>query len=349
MRNKDTRRAFMALSREMEPEIKVQFLSAIGDLTSTAQILLVEQAIASGDVSQVLRALQLREEVFHSLDDAIRTAFLAGGAYQLDSVPKKTKDPLTGGRLVIRFGGSQPRAAEISRRLGASLITNITDTAREVVSDIISDGLQDGVGHRRLALDLSGRIGATGRRTGGVIGLTSPNAKTVSSVRSGFRSGDTDRIRSYLTLKGRDKRFDGIVERALQEGKPLSAVDTNRITGRLSDIYLRKRGEDIAQQETLQALSAGRREATQQIIDRGVVPESAVTHGWDATGDARTREDHMFLESQFASIPWGQPFIAPDGSRMMPPRDSSLGASAKQTVKCRCYEKITVDYLAGAI
>jgi hypothetical protein len=39
------------------------------------------------------------------------------------------------------------------------------------------------------------------------------------------------------------------------------------------------------------------------------------------------------------------PFIAPDGSRMMFPGDTSLGAPGEQTIQCRCFERIRVRYI----
>jgi hypothetical protein len=39
------------------------------------------------------------------------------------------------------------------------------------------------------------------------------------------------------------------------------------------------------------------------------------------------------------------PFVLPDGSRMMYPGDTSLGADAGQTINCRCVERFEVDWL----
>lgn len=343
----DTRRALLALADKMEPRLARAFVRAVQDVRSQSQLKLIAAAIEAGNVDDVFRIMQIRPEAFGALDDAIRQVFLAGAAYQIDSVPGKLTDPETGARWIIRFGGSQPRAQDIVTRLGAELVTGLVEGQREAIRRTIERGLEAGFGPDRVALDLVGRIGRSGRREGGVVGLTARHAETVQDIRRAFREGDTARMREYLGLKRRDRRFDSIVARAIREGKPVSASDTDRITGRLADRYLRLRGDAIARTETIPALNAGRREAVQQMIDRGVIRSWQVQRIWDATGDARTREDHLLMEGQERD--WGQPFQAPDGSLLMGPGDNSLGASAAQIINCRCYENIKIDWLAGAV
>lgn len=55
---------------------------------------------------------------------------------------------------------------------------------------------------------------------------------------------------------------------------------------------------------------------------------------WVATGDERTRDDH--LEMDGVEVPEDEPFILPDGSEVMFPGDSSLGADASEIINCRC-------------
>lgn len=55
---------------------------------------------------------------------------------------------------------------------------------------------------------------------------------------------------------------------------------------------------------------------------------------WVATTDGRVREDHLAMNG--VEVPQDEPFVLPDGSKMMFPADISLGADVSQVVNCRC-------------
>ena len=55
---------------------------------------------------------------------------------------------------------------------------------------------------------------------------------------------------------------------------------------------------------------------------------------WVATTDGRVREDHLAMNG--VEVPQDEPFVLPDGSKMMFPADVSLGADVSQVVNCRC-------------
>lgn len=51
-------------------------------------------------------------------------------------------------------------------------------------------------------------------------------------------------------------------------------------------------------------------------------------------GKPRTREDHLAMNGK--EVPQDEPFVLPDGSKMMFPGDVSMGADASQVCNCRC-------------
>lgn len=55
---------------------------------------------------------------------------------------------------------------------------------------------------------------------------------------------------------------------------------------------------------------------------------------WVATTDGRVREDHLAMNG--VEVPQDEPFVLPDGSKMMFPADISMGADASQVINCRC-------------
>lgn len=185
----------------------------------------------------------------------------------------------------------------------------------------------------------------TGKREGGIIGLTSMQVDFILSAEEKLRSGDPKLMRQYLQLGTRDKRFDRLVTKAIKEGKPVSADDTARIIARLKDKNLQLRATTIARTESITAMRAGRHEGYQQLLEGGAVREDQIERTWDATGDAVTRLSHMALEGQKVTG-FSQPFVSPlSGAQMMFPGDPSLGAPADETVNCRCWENIRIRYI----
>jgi len=112
-----------------------------------------------------------------------------------------------------------------------------------------------------------------------------------------------------------------------------------------SNNLLRQRGETIARTETLKALNAGRQEALDQLIENpnNDVRAEDVVRAWDSTGDGKTRETHATADGQVAAQ--GVPFTV-GGFQMMYPGDTSLGAPAGETVNCRCYSDVRIDFFA---
>jgi hypothetical protein len=180
----------------------------------------------------------------------------------------------------------------------------------------------------------------TGRREGGLIGLTENQTGYVRNARRQLRELDS----GYFSRKRRNKRFDGIVRRAIADDKALSKADIDRIAGSYSDRLLKLRGDTIARTEALTSLNAGRHEGYRQLIETGSI--QGATRKWDATGDKRTRLSHLAMEGQSVAI--DEPFVSPiTGARLMFPGDTSLGAPASETISCRCYAPIKIDFFAG--
>lgn len=341
---RESRRRFEAAFRDMAPDLRDAFLQAIGDLRSVAQMQIIEAAIERRDIEAIVQALRLGPEFFAPLDDAMRRAFIAGGAYAINSLPK-TIPASGGGPLIVRFQGRHPRAEAWLSEASGTLIREIVDDQRAVIREAMRTGLELGQNPRRTALEIVGRIDrATGRRRGGVIGLTSREAGFVRNLRAELSSPST--ASGYFSRQARDRRFDRLVRRSIQEGKPLSQADIERIAGRYSDRLLALRGERIARTETIRALNAGRVEGMAQIVDSGVVSADAVTKVWHATPDGRTRDAHASMNRQ--TVRFDQTFTSPTGARMGHPGDTSHGAGGEDVIACRCWMEQKIDWLAGA-
>ncbi|OEZ02317.1 MULTISPECIES: phage minor head protein [Stenotrophomonas] len=348
-----TPRELEMLARRLEPAIRRAFEQAIAGVHSQAQLETLADLLRAGQVDAVLEALGFDTEIFSPLAESVRQAFVAGGDAGIKELPKLSlRQQVRGGynpnnptpalrfRFDMRNRGAEAWLQENSSRL----VTGIVEDQRQLVRQQLVRGMAAGQNPRQTALELVGRVGETGRRSGGVVGLTAQQAQFVANVREQLASGDPGQMAGYFDRKRRDKRLDGIVSRAIKAGKPVSEVDIDKIAGRYADRLLALRGENIARTESLTALNAGRDEAYRQQIEAGRLAPENVTCGWDATGDARTRASHRAMNGQKRRF--GEPFQTPSGSLLRFPGDTSLGAPAEETIGCRCTKTYRLDMAA---
>jgi uncharacterized protein with gpF-like domain len=142
----------------------------------------------------------------------------------------------------------------------------------------------------------------------------------------------------------RKHQSDGIVRKAIAEGKPLSSADIDRITARYSERLLKHRSEVIARTESITALRAGRHEALKQGIEQNAIDPDSIVKIWSTSADDRVREDHVLMDGvEVEGI--DTPFQMPDGSLMQFPGDTDLGADPSTTIGCRCYSETRVRWL----
>ena len=315
MTTRDTRKAFLKLLDQTWPGVRSEFVAAMRQARAGVDMKALEAAIARGDVDAAFRALRFDAADLFKTDTAITAAMIAGGTYQMGAFQHATRRAPIASRVVQSFGGRNERAERIARDLGSRLVTEVVDDTRVMIAQTIRAGLEAGAGPLRTALDIGGRV-VNGKRQGGLVGLDSRRAGWVQNYRA----------------------------KLLAEGRPQSQID--RMAQRYSNKLLRQRGETIARTETLKALNAGRQEALDQLIENpnNDVRAEDVVRAWDSTGDARTRETHAAADKQ-DPVPQGQPFIV-GGYSMMYPGDTSLGAPAGETVNCRCYSDVRIDFFA---
>ena len=321
------------------PEIKAAFESAIADVVDRAILADVIKAIQDGDAIGALRALGLTDAALRPIQQQIEAAFEAGGITTAASFPNHLNTPV--GRAVFRFDVRNSRAEKWLRDQSSTLVTRITSDQLEAIQDTLALGVQAGRGPRDIALDIVGRVDpVTRRRTGGIVGLNGPQTRAVINARKDLDALDAN----YFTRKMRDKRFDGIVQRAIDSGKPLDPETVNKLTGRYSDNLLKLRGDTIARDQTLTALNRSEFETMQQAADIGAIKQQNTVRIWDSAGDRRVRDSHKEMDGQ--TVGMDEPFITPDGAKLMFPGDYSLGAGPEETINCRCRVRLKIDFLA---
>lgn len=334
---------FDELIARFAPEIRRAFQEAVRDINDNTILRQVVEAIERRDIDGAFRALGYSQPALNPIFVSIAQAFEAGGIMVMAQFPKYVADA-TDTKQMLRFDVRDPRAEKWLREESSSLIVNIEQDIRQNVRETLEEGFAEGRNPRNLALDLVGRYNRqTKRREGGVVGLGTREAGWARSARQRLRTLDP----RYLEMSLRDKRFDGIVRRAIESGDPLPAATVEKLVNRYRDNALRHRGENIGRTEALQALNKSEWLSIKQSIETGDLSENAVTRVWDSAGDMRVRPSHAAMDEQKVKG-LDEPFVSPlTGARMLHPGDTSLGAPGREVIACRCRVRVEVDWFYG--
>jgi hypothetical protein len=327
-----------ALLEKFDPVIREAFLASIKDIVDRARLNVIITALERGDIDSAVRATHVETAAFQPMDAAIRQAFLEGGATTAATMPPM-KDP-AGATMVFRFDVRMPAAENWLTSHSSTAITGIVDDQRTAIRTALTEGMAQGNNPRTTALDIVGRTNvATGRREGGIVGLTSQQTDYVINARRELLSGDPAQMRNYLGRQRRDKRFDAQVLKAIKEGQPLDQATVTRMTGRYADRLLQLRGETVGRTESMTAINASREEAWQQAVKKGNFPAVSVRRTWHATQDARTRDSHRHLNGETVGL--NEHFS--NGLRY--PGDPSGPLS--EIANCRCRLNYRRDYFSN--
>ncbi|WGM31496.1 phage minor head protein [Brevundimonas sp. NIBR11] len=319
------------------------FFRAIDDIRKAASLQAVTAAIEAGDIEGALDALDIDPAAFNDMLDRIKDAQTAGGNAATEAMPKRGRD---GTALQVRFDGRAYAAEAWLRQHSSELISRTTTDMRAAARASLTDNLARGRNPRQAALDIVGRLNrVTGKREGGVLGLSAPQEAYVRSAREELASADPAALRHYLTRTRRDRRFDRTVTKAIREG----VAPPKEIAARALTAYERRllqlRGETIARVETMTALQRGKRQAFEQAIAAGKISEADVRKAWRSAGDLRVRHTHVMLNGDSAGF--NEPFRSASGSLMQHPMDQSLGAGPDEIVGCRCDCEYQIDFYAN--
>lgn len=340
--NRKLRRQLNELIDRFTPDIRDAFLASVVDVTDTAALNAIIDAIRAGDVLRAFRATGMSPAAMRPLTRMVETAFETGGVTVARTFPVQMADA---GASIIHFDVRNSRAEAWLRDHSSQLVTRITAETQQNIQTIVEAGMRAGRNPRSIALDIIGRVDDRGVRSGGIIGLTGQQTKWVANAREELTSVPPDE--NYFTRVQRDKRFDSTVRKAIKEGRGLTPDEVETLSRRYSDNLLQLRGETIARTEAQTALAKSQDEAIRQAIDNGTLRQQDVTKIWDATGDARTRPSHMHLDGQRVGM--NEAFTTADGAQLMFPLDTSLGAPASETINCRCRVDYDVDWLAEVV
>lgn len=330
----------------MEPAMQQAYLAQVKTVVGAATVAEVERLIANEDEDGLVALLSLGAlSVFLEL---ARSVFIAGAKFEVKAIVI----PRDIGRF--EFDARAPAAEKWVSAKAEEIRANSAFDVRAAIREVMGSrrrivgwsGAQPAAAQvdvsaaplvrtpRQAALDLLGRVSAqTGSRSGGVIGLPGNYAQYVLNARAQLLGGNPDDMRKYLQRKRRDRRFDGIVSRAIKAGTPVAQADVDKIAGRYADRLMKTYAEMLAKAEALESFGAGRDQVYEQLIAQGLDRDS-VEKEWRDRADNKVRHAHLVMGGQV--VQKDQPFQSPTGALLRYPGDSSLGAGWDDRAGCRC-------------
>jgi hypothetical protein len=337
LRDATLQRQIENLLRQQEAAVRRAFMMSINDIRNRITLRELRDAIAENDIPRAIRALNLEPAAYGTFSEAIRNTYTQAGAVAMSGTVWRFPDL---SRAQVRWDFDNPRARQWLLNWSSTKITgDLIPSQITAVRGVIEAGYGLGRNPRNIALDIVGRIGANGRRTGGVLGLNGPQQQWVSNMRNYLTN---DPVRA-LNMTRRDRRFDAAIRKAIETGTPLKQEQIDRMVGRYSDRLLQSRGNAIARTETAQAVNSARQEAMQQGLDAVGISDEFIEKVWLHGGAAETkaRPDHEAMHRE-SVMGLNTPFVLPSGATCQYPLDPALGA--EEVINCRCSYVTRVRY-----
>lgn len=330
---------FDQLIDQFDPILRKAFMDAIYAIRDSVQIAALAKMLERGDIEGALRAIGLDPIQFRQFDKAIAAAFEAGGNYTAAGFPATVA--ADGLKVVFQFNVRNLFAENWLRARSSEKITEIVTDQRNMIRAHLTAGMEAGQNPRTVALDIAGRINrVTGKREGGVLGLTNSQAEWVRAYRAELASATPSKA---LTRNLRDKRFDAVVRRAQAAGEPIPADKIDAMVTAYQNRALRYRAETIGRTEAMASLHASQEEAVRQGVQAGAIQQSKLKQIWRTARDARVRDSHRSMSGQ--TVARGEMFTTGTGVNLAYPGDPN--GPATEVINCRCYREMKYDFLAG--
>lgn len=297
----------LALVDAADANIRRTFLELVAEAKGLQSLEEIQNLVNTGRTAE---ALALIDDVGPGLHEAIVLAYASAGASVAAALRQSTTTlPL------IRFDTLSARGVFALQESQARLVRELTAQQSSALQIALREGIGQGLRPDQIARSLRGSIGLTGAQ-----------AQAVANYRKLLTNLNSQALNRAL----RDKRFDGVVSRAISSGTQLTADQIDRMVERYEQKMLIHRSQVIGQTEALAAVNAGEAEMWAQAVDRGL-DARLVEQSWHPAF-INTRDSHAFMDGQ--TRPLGEAFQSGNGVFLRYPGDSS--APAREVAGCRC-------------
>lgn len=332
--NADNRTEF--LENTHYPLIRDAYLVSIENIVTNINLSQLEELIGKTDIEGAFRSLNIDSVSFRPYDIAFLNAFENSATAETMAMPRFEK---SGREFIFRYDIRNIDSERWIKEHLNNFITSITMDQKKVISNTILSGFADDLSKRTIALNIAGRINSeTGKREGGVIGLSSVQEAYVYDARKELLSDKTEDRTKYLKRTLRDKRFDSVVKNSIAQGKILTIETADKLAKSYSNRLLMFRAGLISQVETSVAINQGRVDSYIQAIRAGAINSEQVKKTWHSIRDRNVRNSHRALDR--VTIPIFSKFRTPQGALLDYPKDPMAPAEERLGCRCRMYMRV---------
>lgn len=325
-----------ALATRLEPALARAVLRLLKAQNDAVTLQVLVDALKAGDVGKVVSLIEAAGEALTAtagpIQTALQDAIWAAGAMAAASMkgPNITQ-------AEFHFDRLNPKLVSWTQGYTLDLIRQINTSTRESIREVLVSQMLAG----QSPLDAA-------RKIKGVIGLTDYQSKAVLNFRAqleGFHQKKgagswglgkkTDKVHGLqvmkpdldglpkdgvLTRRLRDFRYDKMLAGAMKTGKPLTAVQIEKMTDRYAQKWLAFRARTIARTESMRTVNVGIQDAFRQAVDQGLLDKTLVRRFWVVAHDERLcKVCAPVPEMNPNGVAFDQPFATPQGLVFLAP------------------------------
>lgn len=343
-------RLFAQLIDQLTPEVRRGFMASVTDLSANVNWRALLAALEAGNIDSAIAALNIAPEAWAEYSAVVSDAYAKSGAATMAQI---TANGIV--QVGTRFRMTNPRAEEWMRRNVAESVVGFTQEQIKSAREVISNGYALGNHPHTIARDLVGRVGASGVREGGIMGLDAPRAMRLDRVRQGMRTAEgvkdlvIEHADGSLSLRYKVNKATGDrIFKAYRSETAVPAAERAISERQYYNALMKARADTVAETETGNAVMSARQESWEQAAESQGLDKSAVRKTWQHRRGASRyhRPDHLAMSGKSVEG-LDTPFEFPDGARLQHAHDVNGGA--RHTIRCGCSTEYRLDHARGLV